>query len=120
MHVKTSTFIAVNLVLLLILAGAAAVVGWLVLGSDVNLTDAEKTAKLNRLAASASIYYGRLNYYEGVCDDIGVPEGFTCNESGDAYALAVQLETGRYLCIDGQGFNAEIPYSLGNSTACQP
>ena len=120
MHVKTSTFIAVNLVLLLILAGAATVVGWLVLGSNVDLTDAEKTAKLNRLVTSASIYYSRLNYYEGVCGDIGVPQGFACNESDNAYAVAVQLESGKYLCGDSTGFNGEITYSLGSSLVCQP
>jgi len=119
MEMKQSTFLLMNVILVLILVLGVAVVGWIVVGTDVNLNDADKRANLQRLVSSADLYYSRLNFYGGVCSDIGVLEGYGCSESEVAYAVETRLDSGWYYCGDSTGFIGDLPYSLNGSTVCK-
>lgn len=83
-------------------------------GSDTGIQ-----ANAERLRASAQLYYSRLFFYDGVCADIGVSRQFQCNESTTAYAIEAKLSTGKYYCVDSQGFSGVVPWSIGSHTKCR-
>ncbi len=119
MEMKQGTFLLINVVLVLVLIVGAGAIGWIVLGSNLDVSDAENKTKFARLMGSADLYFTRLNFYDGVCGDIGLPEGFGCNDNENSFALTVQLDSGWYYCGDSTGFTGDVPYSLGESTVCQ-
>ena len=71
-----------------------------------------------RLQASAKVYYSRLNFYTGVCKDIGAQPPFSCNESDQAYAIEVFLNNAKYFCVDSTGFSGEISRTISKQTRC--
>lgn len=115
---KTTVVILEGLLVLLILAGVATA-GWYLLNLNVDAKGAELKAQMTRLQSSAGIYYSRLQYYDGVCEDIGVPAGFRCRAKESAYAIETTVKEGLYYCIDSTGFHAETRLSKGEGTACR-
>lgn len=82
-------------------------------------TDAAVQANVERLKASAQVYYSRLHFYDGVCDDIGVPNKFSCTESTTAYALSARLSTGAHYCVDSSGFAGTVPWQVTTEPTCR-
>lgn len=93
--------------------------GWWLLSLDTDTTETQINMTLTRLEASAKVYFNRLNYYDGVCTDIGVPDTFRCHESSNAYAIEAPLKDGKYLCLDSAGFFGHTLISKGEGTACR-
>lgn len=102
----------------LIVVGVLAA-GWWLLSLDTDTTETQTKASLTRLGVSGHVYYNRLNSYDGVCADIGVPANYHCHESSEAYAIEAPLPDGKYLCLDSTGFLGHTLISKGNSTACR-
>jgi hypothetical protein len=119
MEMKRSAFVLINLAIICLLLVGVLAVGWVFLNTNLDTSQAENVVKFSRMEAAAKVYYGRLNYYSGVCDDIGVPASFSCTDSETAYAVESKLDSGWFYCIDSSGFNGEMPYSKGSGTACK-
>lgn len=83
-------------------------------GSDANVQ-----ANAERLRASAQVYYSRLQFYEGVCEDIGTPRNFTCVETDTAYALSARLTSGKHYCVDSSGFSGIVPWPVRDVPSCR-
>lgn len=82
-------------------------------------SDAAVQANAERLKASAQVYYSRLQFYEGVCKDIGLPRNFSCAESESAYALSGRLTSGKYYCVDSSGFDGVVPWPVRDQPTCR-
>lgn len=82
-------------------------------------TDANVKANAERLKASAQVYYSRLQFYDGVCKDIGVPRNFSCAESAKAYALSGRLSDGKHYCVDSSGFDGVVPWPVRDMPSCR-
>ncbi|OGG85975.1 hypothetical protein A2392_03180 [Candidatus Kaiserbacteria bacterium RIFOXYB1_FULL_46_14] len=93
--------------------------GWWLLNLDVNTEQTQYKLQMSRLQVSAQIYYSRLQYYEGVCNDIGLPAGWRCNSNEAGYAVEFDLGTGRFYCMDSAGFLGETRVSKGVTVACR-
>ena len=87
---------------------------------EIEKNEAAVKSKMERLRASGQVYYSRLQFYDGVCDDIDPPRGFRCTERTNAYVVETKLENGEYYCIDSTGFSGRVPWSVGESKlACK-
>ena len=114
---KTTYFVTVSIVTV----GIVAVVGagfFFLLHLSPSVSDETRFAQINRLNASARVYYGRVAFYTGVCSDIGVVEPYRCTESEESYALEVPLINGGYYCADSTGFLDRVQESVGDKTEC--
>lgn len=114
---KTATHIAVGLIFLLIAAAVGGAIWFLVVASP-SFNAQDEQAQLKRMQVSAQLYRYRMTTYEGVCKDVGALGQFTCNETADAYAIEVWLESGKYFCVDSTEFAGEVYTSIGAATAC--
>ncbi len=119
MQISRSGLKVLQVVLALVIIVVAALVGWFLLSLNTDTSEAQTKASLSRLEASAKVYFGRLNYYDGVCSDIGVPAAYRCHESSTAYAVEAPLPNGKYLCLDSTGFFGHTLLSKGEGTACR-
>ena len=119
MKLGMGTFVLLNVVLIafvvLIVVGAS----WFLLNTNLDTTEAEYKVKTARLQASATVYYDRLGFYTGLCDDIGVPENFSCAESDGAYVIEAEIDTGTYYCLDSTGFAGKTRIPKGTGMACR-
>jgi hypothetical protein len=119
MQVNRATLRIIEVVLGTLVAGGVLLVGWWLLSLNTDTTEAQIRAQMTRLKASAEVYYSRLQYYQGVCADIGVPAGYSCHDSDTAFAVEVPAGPGSYLCMDSQGFFGHTHLSKGQNTACR-
>ncbi|MEX0912948.1 MAG: hypothetical protein WDZ56_00295 [Candidatus Paceibacterota bacterium] len=92
--------------------------GWIILNTDVNTEDAKKHAEMVRLQASAKNYYSRLQFYDGICSDIGIPVGWRCHSFEAAYAIEIGLKEGGFLCLDSSGYLGQSLQSKHTNTHC--
>jgi len=121
MQVSQTTFNVVQGVIFLVVIVVAAFAIYYFFGSgNVNNdgADAADKAKVERLRASARIYFDRLQFYDGVCSDIGVPNGFECNNNEQAYAVSVSLNSGGFYCADSTGFVGRTATALRGDIVC--
>lgn len=119
MRINRLVFYISQLVLFLLILGVVGGALWYFLKSDVpEVTDVNKEAQISRLDKSAQSYYSKLLFYTGVCADIGVPDGFRCNESDEAFVVETRLSDGRFYCADSTGFIGRADYSFGDGLAC--
>lgn len=111
------------LIQLLILLGALAIVVVVMLyvtsSRDGMVHDTNTQAVLKRLETSASSYHRRLDSYEAMCGDIGVPEGFYCTETGSDFSIETTLTDGSYYCTDSTGYFGPNSGSVQGRSACR-
>lgn len=125
MQVNSATlFLIQSFIALVLFAALAAGVWYFFMGGfSFNLSDTatnlERRAEITRLSAAAGTYSSRMHSFDKVCDDIGLPSGYVCNESNSAFAVATILVNGLYYCADSSGFKGEISRNIGKSTKCQ-
>ena len=119
MQISAVTLRIVQVMLGAIIAVVALFAGWWLLSLNTDTSEAQIKAQMTRMEVSASVYYSRLQFYDGVCEDIGVPSGYNCHDSSQAYAIEVQLKSGRYMCLDSQGFFSQTLISKGEGTSCR-
>jgi hypothetical protein len=119
MTVSRFTLRLIEIALAAMVSAVALVVGWWLLSLNTDTTEAQMKAQMTRLEASADVYHSRLRYYQGVCGEIGVPTGYICHDSEDAFAIEVAAGNGRYLCLDSQGFFGYTRLSKGEGTTCR-
>ena len=121
MQIGQTTFYILQALIFLVVVGIAALAIFYFFGSgNVNNdgADAANKAKIERLRASAGIYFDRLQFYDGVCSDIGVPGGFECNNNEQAYAVSVRLNSGGFYCADSTGFVGRNNNALRGDIQC--
>lgn len=111
--------IAFQVLLTIAILAVLAIGGWYLLSLNVDTHDTELKVIMTRLETSAGIYYARLQYFDGVCQDIGVPPGFRCHADSKSYAVEATLATGVFYCIDSRGFHGETRISKGQATSCR-
>lgn len=91
---------------------------WLYVRAEPALADQKLEAELLRLQAAGRVYAGRLKSYEGVCRDIGLRAGYLCQESEEAFAVAVERSDGMYFCADNTGHFGEQFMPVTSSPKC--
>lgn len=119
MQVNRVTLRVIEAVLGVVVAASVLFAGWWLLSLNTDTTEAQIQAQMTRLKASAEVYHSRLQYYEGVCADIGVPGDYSCHDSEAAYAIETPVGRGSYLCMDSQGFFGHTHLSKGENTFCR-
>lgn len=122
MEMNQTTFnIMQSLLFLVVLAGVVFAIFFYFGQGNVtkDAVDVERKAELTRLQTSAGAYYSRLRFFDGVCQDIGVPTPFTCNETSDAYAIDIQLTNGTFYCADSTGFRGAAHGPINDKTVCE-
>ena len=82
------------------------------------MEDQQIQGEMIRLQGSAKLYHRRLETFQGVCRDIGVPSQYDCNEDGQAFAISVENVQGLFYCIDNSGHFGEQILPIRNSVAC--
>lgn len=119
MTLNKSTVVILEVLITLLILVMVAAVGWFLLNLNLDAKGTELKAQMTRLQVSAGTYHARLQYYDGVCQDIGVPAGFRCQAKESAYAVETTLSTGLYYCIDSTGYHGETRLTKGEGTACR-
>ena len=119
MKVHAATFVLINTLIIFAVIVGVAVVGWWLLNTNIDTTEAEIEARFIRLEASAFVYQNRLGFYEGVCNDIGVASDLRCNETEQSFAIEATLPRGGYYCLDSTGFMSKTKISKGVGTVCR-
>jgi len=119
MQVHKSVALILQILIIIVISAVVLGAGWMLLNLDIDTSEAEQKAQLSRLQASAQLYHSRLQYFEGVCSDIGVPSNWRCNSNTTAYAIEFDLGMGRFYCLDSGGFLGETRVSKGVSVACR-
>lgn len=108
---NTITFRLVQIFIVLVIL-AIAVVGILAFfhyNSAAQVDSARVDVVMLRLQSSAKVYYGRLGYYDGVCKDIGLPEGYACRDSATTFVIYAKLPDDTYYCADSDGYLGNVP-----------
>jgi len=118
MIIHKNVLFLIEAIAVIVIVAAVGLLVWWLFGKDLAINDTQLRANLIRMQASAETYYSRLQFYDGMCSDIGIPPNFTCNETTDSFAIETRLSTGRYLCVDNSGFLGEIPRSKGGAVSC--
>lgn len=98
----------------------AGVIAYFILSSDIatESEDAKRKALITRVQSSAFAYYSRLQFYDGVCSDIGITEEMNCSTAEDQFAIEIPLTTGEYYCADSTGFREVTGWSKGDAVEC--
>lgn len=119
MQVPRPIFFALQLlvVVLIVCVVGAALYAVLSLDAEDTATDASRMAEVTRLQTTAGIYFGRLQYYDGVCEAIGIQAGYSCHESGTGFAVETRLSDGSYYCADAAGFRG-VRQDASGGAAC--
>lgn len=91
---------------------------WVYANFNSIMHDQVMQAELVRLQGAAKVYHRRLDTYQGVCRDIGVPLHYSCNENNDAFAVSVAKENGSFYCIDSTGHFGEQVLPIRDAHQC--
>jgi hypothetical protein len=86
--------------------------------NPLNSTDSLLQAKVESTAASANIYVGRMDFFEGVCSDISVVPPVNCSESATGFAIFTRLSNGTFYCVDRTGFRDILPQVPAEKGVC--
>lgn len=117
MTIKPITFYTFTiLILAIVLAG----IFYLIKNYDpkTSINDTERKLQIELLSKRAETYYSRLQYYTGVCKDIGVSTNFKCHDSETSYAIEAQLSNNSFYCVDSEDFLGVTKYSKRTATRC--
>ncbi len=121
MKINRTVFYSIQAVFFLVapLTIAGIIYGALYFLGSPESNDTSIRANSERMRASAQVYYSRVRFYSGVCQDIGALEPpFRCNDSDTAYAVSALLDDGKNHCFDSTGFSGDITWSLETRTVC--
>lgn len=118
MVVHRNILFLIEAIIIAIVVSAFGMFIWWLFEKESNIGDAQLRGHLLRMQASSETYYARLQFYDGVCSDIGLPTDFNCDETTEAFAIETRLPTGRYLCMDNTGFLGEIGQSKRDAVSC--
>jgi hypothetical protein len=88
--------------------------------NPLSSADSLLQAKVESTAASANLYVGRMDFYEGVCTDISVVEPVICTESKTGFAIFVRLSDGTFYCADRTGYRDILPQAPAEKGVCLP
>lgn len=106
------------LIITVLVVVAVAAAYWAYMTYAPQLTDQKLITELEQIQVAAQLYRYRIDSYSGVCSEAGARDPFMCNDSDEAYAVAVRLSTGYYLCADSTGYSGQLRNSLGKATKC--
>ena len=118
MQVNSGVAAVLQLIVFILIVGVAGAAAWWFLTRESTPSDTPLIAEMERLHASAQVYYSRLRFFDGVCSDIGVPDYVTCEESSDAYVLEVLLNNGEFYCADSTDFIGTKSTPRARALAC--
>lgn len=118
MRVHKYSLLLIQILLAIFIVSLVGVFIWWLLGRESDVDSVALRVHMLRMQASTETYYARLQFYDGVCSDIGVNKDFKCNESTNAFAIETRLSSGRFLCLDSTGFLGEISRSKGEAVSC--
>jgi hypothetical protein len=75
-------------------------------------------AKVETTVTSGLIYYKRVSFVEGVCNDITVVAPVVCTETETSFAVFAPLSNGTYYCATIDGFRGNIEKRPVNKGVC--
>lgn len=110
--------VPVIVVLCVIVIAATAVYWLLTTDADDTATDATRTAELIRMQATAKTYFARLNYYDGVCEVVGLSPEHRCIDGPEGYAVQIPLAVGGFYCADATDFHGRVDQPIGREPVC--
>lgn len=122
MQVNSIIFRIIQLFILLLIVALIGTVVVFLLRSNPSATvkDTGYEAVTLRLQTSAFSYHRKLEYYSGVCSDIGVPDSHVCRESESGFLIYTRLTSGSLYCADSTGFIGMVRSITGSALQCQP
>ena len=91
---------------------------WVYANFNSIMEDQLLQTEMFRLQTTAKIYHRRMDTYQGVCRDIGVPLFYSCNDKEDAYAISVEKEGGLFYCTDSTGHFGEQILPVRKNRVC--
>ncbi|MCB9819675.1 hypothetical protein H6789_03160 [Candidatus Nomurabacteria bacterium] len=118
MRVHKSSLFLMEVIIIAIVVFSFGLFIWWLFEKESNVSDVQIRGQMLRIQVSSETYYARLQFYDGICSDIGVPTNFNCDETTESFAVETKLPNGRYLCIDNTGFLGEIGQSKRDAVSC--
>lgn len=121
MRISKTTFQFLQVTLVISVTGIFVFIAYQLITTEADnrARDAAKKASVSRVQASAFSYYSRLQYYDGVCADVGTTDEMSCTDSPDAFAVEVPLSNGTYYCADSTRFSGVITESKQRAVVCR-